>query len=209
VAQMKILRRTKQKTPLSAFQKCLGLLLAFFALGCLLGYLARSCLSATGFSELAAYLNDYVSVFKDSQAAPVGLISVIWIYFRYPFLFFILGLLPQGKRLIPLLCMMEGFFLSFSVFCFAAALGHNGVLLALAAFGTRCLFVLPCSFLLAAQGCVNKNTGGKRTLPGEKGASHTAEKLWRFVICTVVLAVGCFLELSLVPKILALAFTKI
>lgn len=57
-----------------------------------------------------------------------------------------------GVFLLPALSALQGFFLSYSVACFAAALGRGGVKLALCAFGVRCAFILPCTFFLAAWG---------------------------------------------------------
>ena len=54
------------------------------------------------------------------------------------------------KVLLPCVTAAYGFFLSFSVCCFTAAFGVDGVLLALAVFGLRCMVTLPCYFLLAA-----------------------------------------------------------
>ena len=50
---------------------------------------------------------------------------------------------------LPLVTVAYGFFLSFSVCCFTAAFGADGVLLALAVFGLRCAVTVPCYFLLA------------------------------------------------------------
>ena len=87
-----------------------------------------------------------------------------------------------GAALILPVLAAEGFFLSFSAGCFAAALGRSGVLLALAAFGVRCLIVLPCSIYPAM-------------LVGERNR-------WRkLAVCGALLLLGMALELTLVPKL--------
>ena len=87
--------------------------------------------------------------------------------------------------ILPVLAA-EGFFLSFSAGCFAAALGRSGVLLALAAFGVRCLIVLPCSIYPAM-------------LVGERNR-------WRkLAVCGALLLLGMALELTLVPRLVQLA----
>ena len=87
-----------------------------------------------------------------------------------------------GAALILPVLAAEGFFLSFSAGCFAAALGRSGVLLALAAFGVRCLIVLPCSIYPAV-------------LVGERNR-------WRkLAVCGALLLLGMALELTLVPRL--------
>ena len=87
-----------------------------------------------------------------------------------------------GAALILPVLATEGFFLSFSAGCFAAALGRSGVLLALAAFGVRCLIVLPCSIYPAM-------------LVGERNR-------WRkLAVCGALLLLGMALELTLVPRL--------
>ena len=87
-----------------------------------------------------------------------------------------------GAALILPVLAAEGFFLSFSAGCFAAALGRSGVLLALAAFGVRCLIVLPCSIYPAM-------------LVGERDR-------WRkLAVCGALLLLGMALELTLVPRL--------
>ena len=87
-----------------------------------------------------------------------------------------------GAALILPALAAEGFFLSFSAGCFAAALGRSGVLLALAAFGVRCLIVLPCSIYPAM-------------LVGERDR-------WRkLAVCGALLLLGMALELTLVPRL--------
>lgn len=75
---------------------------------------------------------------------------------------FCLGFASIGVVLLPCVTAAYGFFLSFSVCCFTAAFGVDGVLLALAVFGLRCMVTLPCYFLLAAASWgTSAGTGGR------------------------------------------------
>ena len=121
----------------------------FFLGGILLGQvLAGKVPDGTG-DELTRYLTDYVYLY--GQTAPEG--RAFWetvvIYFRYPLLAVFLGFTSVGVVLLPVVAVAFGFFLSFSVSCFTAAFGGEGVLLALAVSGLRCALTLPCFFLLA------------------------------------------------------------
>ena len=88
--------------------------------------------------------------------------------------------------------------LSFSVGCFARALGRGGVYLALAAFGPRCLFVLPCTLLLTVQGL----SAAARRRDGQK-VRLTEGAYWRRVgLCGLILLIWAALELTFGPRLL-------
>lgn len=57
------------------------------------------------------------------------------LYIRYPLLAFFLGFASIGVVLLPCAALAFGFFLSFSVCCFTASFGGDGVVLALAVLG--------------------------------------------------------------------------
>ena len=123
-----------------------------FLLGMAAAYPARRSISTDALAQLGAYVQSYAQLADGRSQQPVSVLSAAAAYLRYPLLAFLFGLSAAGVALIPLLCAAQGFFLSFSVCCFAAALGRDGVLLALAALGLRCLFVLPCTLCLADAG---------------------------------------------------------
>ena len=124
----------------------LALLGLCFCGGILLGQLAARSVPEASRTELAAYLRQYAAVWGETTDRTASLLRVAGVYLRYPLLVTVLGFCgAAGAALILPVLAVEGFFLSFSAGCFAAALGRSGVLLALAAFGVRCLIVLPCS----------------------------------------------------------------
>ena len=117
----------------------------------------------------------------------------------------LLGLTAAGLVLLPVLSVVQGFFLSFSVGCFARALGRGGVYLALAAFGPRCLFVLPCTLLLTVQGlsaAAHRRSGQRTGLPD---AAY-----WRRAgLCCLILLLGTALELTLAPRLLQWVIARV
>ena len=119
----------------------------FFLAGIFLGQVFASRTPAAAGEELDRYLSDYLQV--DSGVSPQAALAAAVLYFRYPLAAFLLGFASIGVLLLPVLTGAFGFFLSFSVCCFTAAFGSDGVLLALAVFGLRCAVTLPCYFLLA------------------------------------------------------------
>ena len=130
----------------------LFILCGCFALGMVLAYPIQRRVGAEALTQLGTYVQGYARLAEDRVQQPASILSAAAAYLRYPLLAFLCGLSGAGVVLIPLLCGVQGFFLSFSVCCFAASLGREGVLLALAALGLRCLFVLPCMLYLSGTG---------------------------------------------------------
>lgn len=124
------------------------LLALFFLAGVILGQVLAGRVPEETGAELNRYLEDYVRLNGQVGSATAALSAVV-IYFRYPLLAFLLGFASVGVVLLPCVTAAFGFFLSFSVCCFTAAFGPDGVLLALAVFGLRCMVTVPCYFLLA------------------------------------------------------------
>ena len=129
-------RRSRALQPPKARLYILGL---FFAAGILAGFLVRCALPADDLSALSGYVTSYAQLAAQEKDAP-ALLQIVWAYVRYPAAVFLLGFTAWGVLFIPLVCAAQGFFLSFAVQCFASAMGRQGVALALAALGLRCLF---------------------------------------------------------------------
>ena len=153
----------------------LVLVCLLLVLGAVLGFAVCRAVPQQDRQELSDYLHQYAQ-------APAAL----------------LGLAAAGLVLLPVLSVAQGFFLSFSVGCFARALGRGGVYLALAAFGPRCLFVLPCTLLLTVQGL----SAAARRRDGQK-VRLTEGAYWRRVgLCGLILLIGAALELTFGPRLL-------
>ena len=97
-------------------------------------------------------------------------------------------------------------FLAFSISCFVSAMGSGGAALAFFAFGVRCLFTLPCTFLLSAWSVASaiqllqkktKGTGRDRRI-------YDSAYFFRFFMCVLVLLVGLAAEITLVPRLVQL-----
>ena len=183
-----------------------------FLLGMAAAYPAPRSISTDALAQLGAYVQSYAQLADGRSQQPVSVLSAAAAYLRYPLLAFLFGLSAAGVALIPLLCAAQGFFLSFSVCCFTAAFGVDGVLLALAVFGLRCMVTLPCYFLLAAAswgtsaGLAAVSFGrGRRTAPVVYGRA-----CWvRFGACCLALLAGVCAELFLSPVLLRLMLERI
>lgn len=183
--------------------RLLVLALFFFA-GILLGQVFSSRVPDTTGDELARYLKDFLKV-GEEDPSPRAALSAAVLYFRYPLAAFLLGFASIGVLALPLVTGAFGGFLSFSVCCFTASFGPDGVLLALAVFGLRCAVTLPCYFLLAvpalersaALACLSLG-GGRCSAPVDYG-----RKWWsRLAVISGALAAGMCADLTLAPWVL-------
>ena len=182
----------------------LVLVCLLLVLGAVLGFAVCRAVPQQDRQELSDYLYQYAQATADGRGPSASALSVAAAYFRYPLAAALLGLTAAGLVLLPVLSVAQGFFLSFSVGCFARALGRGGVYLALAAFGPRCLFVLPCTLLLTVQGL----SAAARRRDGQK-VRLTEGAYWRRVgLCGLILLIGAALELTFGPRLLQWAIAR-
>ena len=144
--------------------------------------------------ELQRLLSDY----RDNPAPPKLTLSTLAAWFRVPALTFLCGFTSLG---VPLACLTAagfGFALSFSLGCFAAAFGWEGILLSASAMGFRALVTLPCFFLLAL-------TSMQRAawLFRPSGKARPDRRLC-VAFCAAVLLAGAAADLYVTPRLLRL-----
>ena len=180
--------------------RLLFLALFFFA-GIVLGQVFSGRVpDATG-DELNRYLTDFLRV-ERTDSVPRAALSAAVLYFRYPLMAFLLGFASVGVVLLPLTAGAFGFFLSFSVCCFTAAFGSDGVLLALAVFGLRCAVTLPCYFLLAVPSLEHAMALASLSFGrGRRAAPVVYGRVWwsRLAVLSGVLLAGMCADLMLTP----------
>lgn len=207
---MKWKRQNRSGEQPSFLPRLLFLAAFFFGGVCLGQVLAGRVPDATG-QELRRYLESYLAL-EGGGLTPGDLWAELVLYMRYPLLAFLLGFASIGVVLLPLSSAAFGFFLSFSVSCFTAAFGADGVLLALGVFGLRCVVTLPCYFLLAVpalgtSGALASLSFGR----GRRAAAVTyGRQHWhRLAVCAGVLAVGICLDLLWGRQLLRLLLVRL
>lgn len=180
--------------------RLLFLALFFFA-GIVLGQVFSNRVpDATG-DELTRYLTDFLRV-EGRELSPQAVLSAAVLYFRYPISAFLLGFASIGVLLLPFASGVFGFSLSFSVCCFTAAFGLDGVLLALTVFGLRCAVTLPCYFLLAVPSLEHSAALACLSLGrGRRSAPVMYDRDWwvRLAVVSGALLAGMCAELMLAP----------
>lgn len=195
----------------SPLPRLLFLALSFLG-GVILGQVLAGRVPAAAGGELSRYLTDYLHLDGGAEQPVKTALSTAVLYFRYPLLAFLLGFASVGVVLLPVTAAAFGFFLSFSVCCFTAAFGPEGVLLALAVSGLRCAVTLPVFFLLAvpslgtSAALASLSFGrGRRCAPVTYGRA-----CWlRLAACGGVLLAGVCVDLSVSPWLLRLALERI
>lgn len=183
-----------------------------FAAGVILGQVLSVRVADDVSGELVHYLSSFFSLSDGENSASGTLLSTLVVYYRYPLLAFLFGFASVGVVLLPLLSAAYGFFLSFSVCCFTAAFGSDGVLLALCVFGLRCLITLPCYFLLAVPSFRNAVSLAAISLGREaRDFPIRYGSVWwmRLCIAAGVLLAGALAEQLLSPCLLSLARSRI
>lgn len=170
----------------------------FFFAGVILGQVFSARVPDAAGDELTRYLTDFLKV-EEGDPSP-GTAAVL--YFRYPLAAVLLGFASIGILLLPLVTGAFGFFLSFSVCCFTAAFGPDGVLLALAVFGLRCAVTLPCYFLLAVPSLERSAALARFSLGGGRYAAPVLYgRAWwrRLAVISGALLAGMCADLMLAP----------
>lgn len=187
----------------------LAALAAFTVFGVIFGYvLALRASHCTG-GELARYFAAFFSLGAQESFSARALCETLVCYFRAPVIVFLLGFASVGVALIPAVCAMQGFLLSFSLFSFSLALGRGDFPLLLALFALRLLVLLPCTLALGAAAIekaralllLSLGGGGKRARAVTYGGAYW----YRFGVCCVCLLLAALAELWLVPQFLLLA----
>ena len=176
----------------------------FFIIGAIAGSMTAA---GTGNeTELSSAAADYM------QRASVSFGSVYLKLIEYPIALVMCGICVFGAVLIPIVIAVRGFFLSFAMTTFIRIYGGAGLLYSASLFGIQTLFVLPCVFLLAAQGLVSSShlfslasgRGKKISGPVFGGAYFL-----RVLICFAVILLCSAAETYLTPYLISLVAKNI
>jgi stage II sporulation protein M len=102
-------------------------------------------------NELTNYFSEYLTLTQDGAFVDPSFLSVLADTFRYPLLVFALGFSIPGVIGVPILSVVRGYTLAFSVSVLVRLYGGDGVLLALSFFALGTMITVPCFLVLAAQ----------------------------------------------------------
>ena len=196
----------------SLFLRYLLLTVCFFVFGIILGHIGGYRVLPEISVQVQEYLLDYVFLQKKHGIKSESFLLTLIIYFRYPVAALFFSLSTLRVILVPILTIVYGFSLSIAASCLSMGLGRNGVLLAFSLLGIRCMFSLPCYFLItvpiqAHGGVLQEQYRGKRQ------RIHMSELGSKYLIllldCIVVLLVGASIEYKLGYQLILRVFNQL
>ena len=178
----------------------LAALAAFVVFGVIFGYVLALRSSQRAGGELARYFAAFFSLCAQESFSARALCETLVCYFRAPVIVFLLGFASIGVAVIPAVCALQGFLLSFSLFSFSLALGRENFPLLLALFALRLLALLPCTLALGAAGVIELPGCGEKgrasesvgdAIKTEQAAGKYAAQLAEERGCAVLAVSGC------------------
>lgn len=95
---------------------------------------------------------DFFAPLRRGRLQRLRLASLVWDTVRWPLLALLLGFTALGLLGLPLLFVVRGFLLAFSIASFVRLFGGVGCLLALLVFGVSGALSVPVLFVLGVQG---------------------------------------------------------
>ena len=176
-----------------------------FLLGGLLGCAAALHLNSGGSEALSQYIRGYLETVQSGLAPAPDVITVAWKASRFLLLAVLLGFTALGVAGMPLLFLVRGFLLSFSVTCFVSMFGGRGGLLAFLLLGVSGVATIPPLFLLGVQGMSASRRLLRRCLGGQRdGPIYSKRYFFRWGGCAAAVVMCVLFDLFAVPGLLRL-----
>jgi len=177
--------------------------------GCFLCGIFAGCLWADSVTErggavLSEYINGYLTVLRGGTAGNGSLLATLWELFRWPLLTVAFAFTAVGLIAIPVIFLLRGFLLSFSIACLIRVLGSTGAILAFFLFGISGVLSLPVLFILGIQGITACRQLCLRLMGTRQNTEpiYGNEYLIRCGFCAVILCICVCLEQFLLPALL-------
>lgn len=189
-----------------------GLILcgALFLCGCVAGTFSSTFVSDG--TTLTKFFSEYLTLSQDGTFVDPSFFSVLVNTFRYPLLVFALSFSMLGLLGIPILSVVRGYTLAFSIAVMVRLYGGDGVLLALSMFAIGTLITVPCFLVLAAQ---SFRASGLLTLtvvkPGLRAgmSPYNVKFFLCALICFGLLAIAALLDTYLAVHMVRFAVSYI
>lgn len=177
---------------------------ACFLCGIIAGCIWADSVTGSGGTSLAEYINGYLGALREGTVDRSGVLAAVWETARWPLITVVLAFTALGLIAIPVLFVVRGFLLSFSVACFIRILGSTGAILAFLLFGVTGALCLPVLFILGLQGVEASRLLCLRLMGIQRtgGVIYGKEYLLRCGLCAAILCISICLEQAVVPSLL-------
>lgn len=193
--------------PSSGTSAALIVLAVAFVIGNLAGCILTNQVIGSGSESLNRYLTGYLSLYQTGETVAPDLLTLVWDIVRWPLLLVVLGLTPVGLVGIPIVFLVRGFLLSFSVSAFRCVLGNAGLGLALLVFGMTGLIYMPVFCVLGVQSFLLSGDIAERLLGEKRQKTLITRSLFlRFGMSIAALCVCGIAEYCLVPEMISFFF---
>lgn len=172
-----------------------------FLCGSIAGCIWADSVAGSGGAALATYINTYLTALREGMTGAGSLWATVWETARWPLIIVILAFTAPGILAIPVLFVVRGFLLSFSVACFIRVLGSTGAILAFLLFGISGALSLPVLFVLGMQGIAASRQLCLRLIGARQktGEVYGREYFARCGLSAVLLSICVCLEQSVIP----------
>ena len=177
-----------------------------FLLGGALGCAVALRFGGSGSETLSQYIQGYLVAAQEGAVPVPGALAVTWEASRFLLLAALLGFTALGVAGMPVLFLVRGFLLSFSVTCFVSMFGGEGGLLAFLLLGLSGVATIPPLFLLGVQGMAASRRLLGRCLGGQRdGPIYSKRYFIRWGGCAAVVVLCVLFDLFAAPALLQLA----
>ena len=180
------------RPPMAEGVPALVITAAFFVLGGAAGCFMAFQSSGAGADTLAAYLDNFLSAAQAGQLSDPAAPELLWRTIRWFLAAFLLGFTALGLLGVPILALLRGFFLSFSIASFSQAYGWNGLMLSFLLLGVPSMVTIPAFFLMTVQ-----------SFSASLNLAFHREYFFRCGLCVGAVCASLFLERYAVPALIA------
>lgn len=189
--------------PSSGYSAAVLVLAVSFALGVFAGFFLADCVSGEGGEALRQYFAGF-SKHSGSLLEP-DLLHILWSTLRWHLLTVCLGLSSLGLFGIPVLFVVRGFLLAFSVASFYSVFGFEGLWFSFLVLGLSGLVSIPVLFVLGVNGFLASGSAVNR-LVGARGKRRIIDRpmILCICVCFVVLFACSLIEYCLLPSMIGL-----
>lgn len=182
----------------------LAVIAVSFLAGGLVGCLLVSLVGGSGQEALAGYMEGFLQAAQAGELTTPSLAALVWDTVRWPLLALLLGFTALGLLALPLLFVVRGFLLAFSIASFVRLFGGAGCLLALIVFGVGGAFSVPVLFVLGVQSLLAARVLAGRVWGDGKAAPLYGRVYWlRCGWCAAALCVCMLLDGLAVPALVS------
>ena len=179
----------------------LPLLASCFFFGIIVGHIFAGLEPVYQNKVLQNYISSFWLLLQNGQVEPASLGYTMFSYCRCLILIFLISFTIIGCGVIPAITFYQGFALSFAVSIMMYS-SENGFFLAAALFGIRCLFVLPCYFVVAHDALEHSLYLRNHKLHKQQSSVQRKQFILHFILCIAILFIGAFFEHAFLIKII-------